>query len=76
MVCQMLNSVARAFGENLADERQIQGLTMRKLAERAGMSSSEISRLESGRRDPRLSTVIRVAQALEVSVADLLRGVG
>jgi HTH-type transcriptional regulator, competence development regulator len=72
----MLNSVPQGFGANLADERRTQGLTMRKLAELAGMSSSEISRLESGRRDPRLSTVIRVARALEVSVADLLRGVG
>jgi transcriptional regulator with XRE-family HTH domain len=49
---------------------------MRTLADQAGMYSSEISRLEHGQRDPRLWTIVRIAQALDVSLAFLLRGIG
>lgn len=62
-----------AFAARLARQRQRQGLSMRALAERAGMHSSEISRLENGQRDPRLSTTVRLAQALEVPLSALLR---
>jgi len=48
---------------------------MRELAKLAGMHGSEISRLERGERDPRLSTMVRIARALEIPAQDLLRGV-
>jgi len=60
------------FGSNLARERQRQCKTMRGLAGEAGMYASEISRLERGLRDPRLSTMVRIARALDVPLTDLL----
>lgn len=63
-----------AFAARLAHLRQRQGLSMRALAERAGMHSSEISRLENVQRDPRLSTMVRLAQALDIPLAGLLLG--
>jgi transcriptional regulator with XRE-family HTH domain len=66
----------RAFGANLAYERKRRALSMTALADLAGTHASEISRLEKGQRDPRLSTMVRVARALEVPLVDLLRGVG
>ncbi|HEX2160967.1 MAG TPA: helix-turn-helix transcriptional regulator [Thermoleophilaceae bacterium] len=65
----------RAFGANLAFERKRRALSMNALARLAGTHASEISRLERGQRDPRLSTMVRVSRALEVPLADLLRGV-
>lgn len=76
MLFGMASFVPLAFGENITRERCRQSLTMRELAYRAGLHGSEISRLERGQRDPRLSTVLRVAQALGVPAAELLRGVG
>jgi transcriptional regulator with XRE-family HTH domain len=63
------------FSENLTYERTRRALSMRALAKRAGMEGSEISRLERGDRDPRLSTIVRLARALELSLPELLRGI-
>jgi transcriptional regulator with XRE-family HTH domain len=45
--------------------RMLRGLTQEQLAERLGTSQSSIARLESGRTEPRLSFLRRVAQALD-----------
>jgi transcriptional regulator with XRE-family HTH domain len=47
-----------------------------ELGNRTGMDMAEISRLELGKRDPRLSTIVRVAVALGITTAELVRGVG
>lgn len=65
-------SPSRVFGTNLRRERLRQCKSTRGLAEIAGMHGSEISRLERGLRDPRLSTMLRVATALEVPLVKLL----
>jgi len=65
----------RVFGANLAYERKRRALSMTALADLAGTHASEISRLERGHRDPRLSTMARLARALELPLGDLLRDV-
>jgi transcriptional regulator with XRE-family HTH domain len=42
------------------------------LADLAGVSQSYISKIEAGEESKRLSTLVNVAKALQVSVADLL----
>lgn len=69
-------SPASRFGANLAHERRRRCLSMSELARIAGTYASEISRLERGLRDPRLSTIVRLAHALEVPVAGLLKDIG
>ena len=64
-------SPASRFGANLAHERQRRCLSMSELARIAGTHASEISRLERGLRDPRLSTIARLAHALEVPIGAL-----
>ena len=66
------SSPASAFGRALARERQRQAKSMSLLAEIAGTHASEVSRLERGLRDPRLSTMVRLARALDVRLADLV----
>jgi len=55
--------------------REKQGLTQTELARRAGLASGmTVSRLEVGfTSDPMLATVIQIAEALGVSIEDLLR---
>jgi transcriptional regulator with XRE-family HTH domain len=60
------------FAANLLRLRVAAGLTQEGLSDRSGLHSTEISRLERGVRDPRLSTIVRVARALGVPPADLL----
>ncbi len=56
----------------LARERKRQCKSMATLARIAEMHASQISLLERGLLDARLSTVVRLAQALEVPLCDLL----
>ncbi|TDU02462.1 tetratricopeptide repeat protein [Streptomyces sp. 846.5] len=53
-----------AFGELLRDCRLTAGWTQDELADRSGVSAHSISVLEAGRRQPRLSSVTRLADAL------------
>ncbi len=49
--------------------REARGLTQTDLGERAGIAPAEISRLERGRRVPRVDTLGRIAEALGVAPA-------
>jgi transcriptional regulator with XRE-family HTH domain len=44
-----------------------------ELAKRTGLSKGYIARLETQRHDPKLSTLLRIAKAFDISVAELLR---
>lgn len=63
------------FAHNLRMAREQQGYTQETLAHFAGLHPTEVSRLERALRDPRLTTVVHLAHALEVASADLLLGV-
>ena len=60
------------FGKQLQQLRTRRGLTQDQLAVTAGLSRSFLMRLELGQHDPSLSTLVRVAKALKVSVTELL----
>ena len=52
--------------------RTERGLSVRKLGEKAGVHYVSIVKMETGKLDPRLSTLLRVARALDVSVSELI----
>lgn len=60
------------LGSNLRDARKRLGLTQEEVAERSGVHATEVSRIEAGKRDPRISTLRRLARAVEVSPGRLL----
>ena len=70
------SSPASVFGRALTFERERQAKSMNVLARIAGTHASEVSRLERGLRDPRLSTMVRLAVALEVPLGALVAGLG
>lgn len=61
------------FSSNLARLRLERGLTQEQLALEAGMTLSEISRIESQRREPRVRTIARLAEALDVEPGELFK---
>jgi transcriptional regulator with XRE-family HTH domain len=63
---------AQRLGNQLQRLRTRRGLTQEQLAVNVGLSQTFITRLELGQYDPTLSTLVRLAKALRVSVADLL----
>jgi len=48
-------------------------MTQEEVADRSGVHATEVSRIEGGKRDPKVSTLERLAEALEVSPDELLR---
>jgi len=63
---------ARGVGERVRAARDAAGLTLAQLSERAAIAVPHLSRLEAGPHLPTLKTVKRVADALGVTVCDLL----
>jgi predicted transcriptional regulator len=53
------------FAEALQEELARQDMSIRDLAERAGIPAATLYKLTSGRADPRLSTVRRIVNVLE-----------
>jgi transcriptional regulator with XRE-family HTH domain len=70
------SSVVRDVGRRIRQLRQSRSgpkLTQEALGERAKISVSFLSMIERGERSPHLETLAKIAQALEVPLADLLR---
>jgi transcriptional regulator with XRE-family HTH domain len=63
-----------AFGPNLREARERLGLTQEQVAQRCGVHATEVSRIEAGKRDPQISTLERLAKAVEVNPGQLLDG--
>lgn len=61
------------FGARVRAIRTALGLTQEQLAERADMHWTFISGVERGIRDPRLTTIGKLARALGVAPDELLR---
>ena len=58
--------------ERLIIERARRGLTRQELAKRSGVNAHTISDVERGLRQPRATTLARLAEALELDPEDLL----
>ena len=63
------------FGANVRKARLARGWTQEDLAHKTGLATVQVSRIERGRREVRLTTFARLVRALDVPAADLLRGV-
>ena len=63
------------FAQNVLDARARRGWSQEALADASGPHCTEISLIERGGREPRLTTIVRLARALKVKPADLLEGV-
>jgi len=64
-----------AFGRNVARLRAEREFSQDKLAEKADLDRTFVSGVERGIRNPGIKTVIRIAKALNVTVAELCKGV-
>ena len=66
------NALAHTFGRNVSLVRRAQRLPKRLLADMAGISRPYLNEIECGVADVRLSTVMRIADALAVNPVALL----
>ena len=60
------------LGHRIRHFRGERGLTLDDLGERAGLAGSQLSLIENGKREPKLSVLQAIAVALDVDLTDLL----
>ncbi len=71
---QIADPTAQAFGAAVREVRQGRGETLEGVARRLGrMDAKYLGEIERGWHSPTISTVKRIATALEISVAELTR---
>ncbi len=61
------------YGDRIHDLRTQQGWSQMELARRSGVSNRVISKIESGRSEPRLTTLRRLARAFNIPVDMMIR---
>lgn len=66
--------LAMALGARIRELRINLGLTQKELAERCGMLEPNIGAIERGTNTPNISTLAKIATALEADLIDLVRG--
>lgn len=62
-------------GARIREVRHVAGISQMDLAELATMHFSNIGKIERGQANPSLTTLARIATALDTTVAELTRGV-
>ncbi|MBO4317935.1 MAG: helix-turn-helix transcriptional regulator [Mailhella sp.] len=68
------SALAKQVGANIAKRRKLLGWHQKYLASILGVSPETVTRIEKGIVSPSLSTVERIADALQCSVASLVSG--
>ncbi len=66
--------VAVAFGQRLRELRAEHRVSQGQLASRTGIHPTAIGRFERGDREPRLTSILRIARGLDVPPGVLLDG--
>jgi transcriptional regulator with XRE-family HTH domain len=64
----------KQFGKHLRKLRMSKGLSMSEFARACYIENSNIARIESGRINPSLFVLKKLAVGLEISLAELLKG--
>lgn len=60
------------FGNKLKDLRTLKGLTLQQLAFEADMEISQVHRVEKGKINPTLTTLMALAKGLGITLSELL----
>jgi len=68
------DEISLRTGRAVKQQRETAGFSLRTLAARSGVSSSMISDIERGAKSPTVTTLVRIAQALDVTAAALVDG--
>lgn len=71
-IVTMKSEILKQFGAHVRYLRQLQDLSQEALAEKANMHRTYIGMIERGERNPALLNLVRLANALNISLPELL----
>lgn len=61
------------INEKLKKFRKERGLSLRALAEKSGISKSTLNDIETGKSNPSVETLAKIAKALDIKISDFFR---
>lgn len=67
-------SELRRFGDNVRSARLKAGMSQMDLGLRCEVHPTVIARIETAKREPRLTTITKLARGLDVPAAQLMKG--
>jgi XRE family transcriptional regulator, regulator of sulfur utilization len=70
-MAEEIRAAHRALAWNVLDKRRAQHLTREEAAWRAELDARQWARIEAGKGNPTLTTIVKVAVALGVAIGDL-----
>lgn len=65
------NSVLE-LGRQIRRRREALGMTLDQLSDKSGVTPNYIGTIETGKRDPSISTLVNIASGLDTSLGELL----
>lgn len=68
-----MSNPAKKLGENIRRIRLAKGMTQGDLCRKLEVDRAYMSNVESGKKNPTLSTIGRIAKALNVSIEELMK---
>lgn len=69
-----VDRVYSEIGKRIVRNRSERGMSQEKLASDSGIDRSHIGFIEQGRRKPTVSTLFKIAKALNIKLEDLFKG--
>lgn len=69
---EQMNNHVQALAENVRQLRESHGLSLSQLSERSGIAKATLFKVERGRTNPTLETLVSIAETFDVSVNSLI----
>lgn len=69
----MNNKAVQRFGQNMKKIRKVKGMSQGDIYRATKIERAYISNLESGKQNPTLETIAKIASALGVKIGDLTK---
>lgn len=69
----MSSDTAKKLGENVRKIRLAKNMTQGDLCDKLKIDTGYLSNLEQGKKNPTLTTIERIAKALDVSIDELMK---
>lgn len=61
------------LGTYIKKAREAKGMSQKEVSTESGLDNGNYSRIENGKTDPSFSTVVKIAQALQIDLHDLFK---
>lgn len=74
MNSRSIDNVYKEIGRRITDARKSTGMSQEQLAVTSGIDRSHMGYIEQGRRKPTLSTILKIAATLNLSLEKLFKG--